>query len=144
VTLTNGYTPAIGQSFVVFDAASSTGTFGAVFLPNISPNTWSVQYNNVAGTVTLLVNGPTAAGVSVSGRLLTAEGRGVRGAVVVITDQNGVSRTTLPSSLGIYRFDDVESGQTYVITVRSRRFTFTPKVVPVSDNLFDVDFIADN
>ncbi|MFN0278762.1 MAG: cohesin domain-containing protein [Pyrinomonadaceae bacterium] len=58
VTLTNAFTPAPGNSFLILDAANSTGTFATTNLPNISPNSWSVTYNNAAGTVTLVVVAP--------------------------------------------------------------------------------------
>ena len=142
VTLTNGFTPANGNSFVVLDAASSTGTFATVNLPNIAPNVWSTTYNDAAGTVTLSVSNPTAAGVSVSGRVLTANGIGIRGAIVVITDSAGVSRSVNTSSFGYYRFDDVQAGATYVVSVRGKQYVFASRIVSVGDDLTDVDFTA--
>jgi Tol biopolymer transport system component len=84
----------------------------------------------------------TAAGVSVSGRVLTVEGRGVRGAVVSITDSTGQIRTATTGSLGVFRFDDIPTGENYIVTVRSRRFNFDTRVLQVFDNLTDVDFVA--
>jgi hypothetical protein len=90
-----------------------------------------------------LTGGPTtAADVSVSGRVTTAEGRGVRGAVVTLTNGNGEVRNVSAGSRGNYRFDDVEPGQTYVVAVRSRRFTFATQVLSINDNLSDIDFVA--
>ena len=85
---------------------------------------------------------PSAAGVTVSGRVLTAEGRGLRNARVTITDQSGVSRTVVTSSFGYYTFTDVEVGQTYLIGVASKRYHFTPRLLQVVDSLSDVDFTA--
>ena len=85
---------------------------------------------------------PSAANVSVSGRILTSDGRGVRNAVVRLTNANGVIRTAKTSSFGYYRFDDVEVGNTYIMGVSSKRYTFASQVVSVSDNLTGVDFIA--
>jgi len=143
VTLTNGFTPAPGNSFVILDAATSTGTFAITNLPNIAPLTWNVAYNNANGTVTLTVMGPTAANVGVSGRVLTSEGRGVSKARVTLTDSGGNIVYAMTSSFGYYRFVNVAAGQTYVIAVTSKQYQFTPRVIQVSDELTGIDFIAD-
>jgi hypothetical protein len=94
--------------------------------------------------VTLCFNNlaPTAAGVTVSGRVLTGDGRGVVNARVTITDSNGAVRTVITSPFGYYRFDDVQAGGTYVMGVISKRFKYASRVVSVTDNLADVDFTA--
>ena len=86
----------------------------------------------------------TAAGVSVSGRVTTAEGRGVRSAIVTITDDTGTTRNVRTGSHGNFIFEDVEVGRTYIIGVHSRRFTFTPQVVQVFDTLTGISFVAGN
>ena len=96
------------------------------------------NYEN--GTVT--ITGPNPAGVEVSGRVLTPDGRGLRNARVTITDQNGVSRTVTTSSFGYYRFDEVETGQTYTVSVGSRSYRFASRTLQVFDNLSDVDFVG--
>jgi hypothetical protein len=87
---------------------------------------------------------PTAATVSVSGRVFTPSGAGLRNAVVTLTDSNGVAVSARTASFGYYRFDNVEVGQTYVVSVASKRFTFTPRVISVTDELTDLDFVADS
>jgi hypothetical protein len=84
----------------------------------------------------------TAAGVEVSGRVTTADGRGVRNAVVVMTDQFGIERTATTGSFGYYRFDDVEVGTSLVMSIKSRRYAFGTRVVQVFDTLSDLDFVA--
>ena len=109
-----------------------------------SSNNW-VEYAGVTQFSPWAISGftPTAAQVSISGRVTTAEGRGVRNAFVSLIDSNGAMRSTLTGPRGYYRFDDIEAGQTVVISVRSRRFQFTPRSVSVQDELADVDFIAE-
>lgn len=87
---------------------------------------------------------PTAANVSISGRVLTGNGNGLTNAQVMLTDVNGNSRTIVTGSFGYYRFDDVRVGETYIISVASKRFLFTPssRVLNVTDELTDVDFVA--
>jgi len=98
-----------------------------------------VSFSNQNGVVTVILN-PTAAGVTVGGRVTTPEGAGLRGATVTITDGAGVTRTVTTSTFGYYQFEDIEAGSTYVVAVGSRRFRFAPRVVQVIDNLTDVDF----
>ena len=92
------------------------------------------------GSWTLTLAAPTAAGVSVGGRVLTTDGRGVRSTQVTISGPNGYSNTALSGPNGNFVFDDVEAGQTYVVSILSRRFTYQPRVVQVGDNIADLDF----
>ncbi len=86
---------------------------------------------------------PTAANVSVSGRVLAANGRGVSNAVVSLIGINGVSKTARTSSFGYYRFEDVRVGETYVISVDSKRYRFAPRTMNIADELADLDFVAE-
>ncbi len=84
----------------------------------------------------------TAAGVEVSGRVLTPDGRGLRNATVVITDSQGNRRTATTGSFGYYSFADVEVGGSYSLAVTSNRYRFSSRFVQVQDTLTDVDFIG--
>lgn len=87
---------------------------------------------------------PSAAGVSLSGRVLTPGATaGLRGATVRLTPTHGTSRTTLSTSFGYYRFDDLTVGETYVISVASKRFSFSPRVLSVVDEVTELDLIAE-
>lgn len=120
---------AVGSYTVVFTSFDNVPVAAA----NNDPLPW---------TYTLAINGPTASGVSVGGRVVTAEGRGLRGARVTMTNPNGTARTTITGTLGRFQFDDVESGQTYIISIGSRRFSFSPQAVSVNDNIADLQFVA--
>lgn len=87
---------------------------------------------------------PTASMASIRGRLTTADGSGIRGVVVTLQRADGTFRTTLAASLGYYFFNDVESGQSYVLSVASKRFAFAEpsRIVNVGDDVVDVDFVA--
>ncbi|MDQ4121947.1 MAG: carboxypeptidase regulatory-like domain-containing protein [Acidobacteriota bacterium] len=89
---------------------------------------------------------PTAASVSVSGRVMNAAGRGLRGVKVVLSGANGEQKTVLTNSFGYYRFADVSAGATYVINVFSKKHTFNQ---PTHTHLIQgetagVDFIAND
>jgi hypothetical protein len=87
---------------------------------------------------------PTAASVTVGGRVATSDGIGIARAQVTITDGAGNARTVLTTPFGYYSFDGVEAGSTYVLTVRSKQYLFadSPRVLSVEDNIKDIDFIA--
>jgi len=82
------------------------------------------------------------AGVSVSGRVTTAGGYGVAKATVQITLANGETRYTLTSPFGYYRFDEIEGDQTATVSVISKQFQFTPQMVTLSNNIANLDFMA--
>ncbi|MBX3292161.1 MAG: right-handed parallel beta-helix repeat-containing protein [Acidobacteria bacterium] len=86
--------------------------------------------------------GPTSAGVTISGRVLTTAGVAIRGTTVTITDENGVVRSAVTSSLGYYEFEGVQAGRTYVVTAVSRRYRFTPRIVNIADPISDLDLMA--
>jgi len=88
--------------------------------------------------------GPTAATVSVGGRITTSSGFGISQARVSITDAKGETRTVLTNQSGYYRFDEAEAGQSYIVSVSRKRYQFMPstQVVSVNEDLSSVDFMA--
>jgi hypothetical protein len=84
----------------------------------------------------------TAAGVEVSGRVLGPDGRGIRNAVVTITGQAGEQRTVATGSFGSYRFEDLEIGASYVLSVSQRRYRFAPRLIQIADSLTDIDLVG--
>lgn len=124
-----------------------------------SNGVWSLYVRDDGGTfvqqsITGCINGGwqiefmpfTAAGVSLSGRVTTADGRGIRNARVVISG-NGLPepRTVATGSFGYFSFQGLTAGQTYVVTVNSQRYTFSvpSRVITLVDNVDDADFVAD-
>ena len=83
---------------------------------------------------------PSAASVSIGGRVIVGKGGGLSNARVTLTDANGRTRTAITSSFGYYRFKDVEAGQTYIFTVSHKRYSFAPQVVNVTDETNDLNF----
>ena len=83
-----------------------------------------------------------AADVTVSGRVLTPDGRSLRNAVVSLIDSLGVRRTATTSSFGLYSFASVRAGDTYIITVTSKRYRFTPQIMPINNSIANLDFFG--
>jgi hypothetical protein len=84
---------------------------------------------------------PTAARVSIGGRVFDDNGFGVRNATVTLVQADGTTLTTQTSSFGYYTFEGVEAGQTAVIAVRSRTRRYAPVMITVSEDLTDLNFI---
>lgn len=95
---------------------------------------------------TLFALAPNAAGVSVCGRVLTDQGRGISKALVSLIDREGEARYSLTNPFGYYCFSDILAGSTYIVSVshKSWRFANPTRVVSVSDAIDGLDFTAEN
>ncbi len=89
---------------------------------------------------------PTAADVTLAGRVIAANGRGVNGARVLLNDGSGEIRMATTNAFGHYRFTGIEAGRTVVLSISSKRYRFTNPVqtITLGDSAFDVNFVADN
>jgi hypothetical protein len=120
---------------------------------------WSLYVRDDAGafiqqSITGCINGGwqleflplTAAGATLSGRVTTADERGIRNARVVVSG-NSLPEPLVATtgSFGYYSFDGLTAGQTYVVTVNSQRYTFSvpSRVITLVDNVTDANFVAD-
>lgn len=88
---------------------------------------------------------PTAAMVGVSGQVVRADGNGISKALVTLTDVTGAIRTVLTNPFGKFRFDDVEVGRTYILSVESKRYRFinNTQVFMVVDEIDGIVFTAE-
>ena len=85
---------------------------------------------------------PTAAPISLSGRVLTSYGRYIGGASVSLTDGSGMVRDTRSTSLGYFHFENLSPNRVYILNASAKRYEFVPKVVKMSDDLADFDLLA--
>ena len=135
-------TQTLGGNFI------GTGANGVwrLYLTDAGTEIPSGNLGTVAGGWGLEFLGSTAAQASISGRVTTADGRGIRNANVVITGNSlAEPRVVTTGSFGYFTFDGIATGETYVVTVNSQRYTFTTpsRVISLVDNVVDADFIAD-
>jgi hypothetical protein len=89
---------------------------------------------------------PVVVNVTVSGRVTTAGGLPIRGAIVSISGGNLPAGTKVQTgSLGWFSFPGLQSGQTYTITVSARRNTFAQpsRMVTPQADVTDFDFVAE-
>jgi hypothetical protein len=89
---------------------------------------------------------PTAATVSVSGRVVTASGGAIMNVRLSLTDSQGSVRTTITDSSGHYQFDDVQAGETYILTATGKRLSFSQpvQVLNINEETNQVNFIANS
>jgi hypothetical protein len=93
-----------------------------------------------------LQTAPTAADVSISGRVATADGRGIRNIRVIVEGGNLEQPiAVLTSSFGYYRVDGLKAGETYIVRVAGKRHVFeTPvRVVSLDADAFGLDFVGE-
>lgn len=139
---------AITQSVITNGGAdSSGGNFGVVGTAgqaNAGTDSGNGQFAVKSGFWQSSL-APTAARVSVGGRVLTANGAGIRNARVTMTNQNGQTRIASTGSFGYFRFEEVPVGETYILTVHTKRFTFgnATQILFVTEEISDMIFMAD-
>ena len=85
---------------------------------------------------------PTAAGVSVSGRIIAGK-RGVANARITMMDNEGNVLEARSNGFGLYSFDSVTVGTTYIVTVTAKGYQFSQRVINVDDAITDLNFYAE-
>ncbi len=121
-----------------------TGNFSGALPANGSFSTFIT--NNFGTRCSTVSMAPTAATVSISGRVMTASGRGIVNVRLTLTDSNGEIRTTTTTAFGYYRFDDVQAGETYILSAAGKRYTFSQpvQVLNINEEASEVNFIANS
>ncbi len=88
---------------------------------------------------------PTAATAVISGRIFDIYGSALKDiSVSVINSATGEIRYSRTNNFGAYRVAELTVGESYIITVRSKRYTFAvdTRIVVLMDDLSDQDFTA--
>ena len=142
-----------GQFFVGAVNVLTDGSGNAVFDQTFAPNSPLNSY--ISATATNLttndtsefsnvkqVLSPTAAPVSIGVRFLTADGRGVFGSRVKMSDSNGNVRLVMTNSFGRFSFAEVAAGETYIFTVSHKRYRFSTQILSAFEDRDDLNFVA--
>lgn len=91
-----------------------------------------------AGAVRFMPLTPTAAHVSISGRVTDEDGRGLASVRLRLSDPSGATRATITNSFGYFRFENVEVGHSYLIDSSHKAYTFDQRTVQVLDEIADM------
>ena len=114
---------------------------------NTSPTLCTDNLTSLSPFVIVEALAPTAARVSVSGRVADAAGAALGNVIVSLTDSQGRSVSTRTNNFGRYSFRSVAAGELYIVSVASgKRYTFTvsSQAVNVLDAVENIDFTADS
>lgn len=123
--------------------SGTKSTVGSIFDRTFStPGTFNYYCQVHGAMMTGQIIVTAAATATISGRVLTTGGRGIKRAVVTLTDSSNVARTFTTNNLGAYQFANVTTGQTYVISVQARRFSFTPQSIAVTGDITNQDLVC--
>ncbi len=113
-------------------------TCGGISSTQIPNNTFGYGRVDVLAAINA-----SASTVSVSGRVVTPEGLGLRNTVLTLIDPSGVRRTATTSSFGIFLFEGVRANESYTLTVLSKRYRFAPQPINVASSNFSApDFVG--
>lgn len=99
------------------------------------------QSKTTTGLINVLL--PTAAPANIGGRITDDYGNGIAFVNIQIVSPNGTfSASTITNSFGYFQFDNVPTGVTYIITPRSKKYSFDPENLVYShlDQVTDLGF----
>jgi subtilisin-like proprotein convertase family protein len=130
----------------VFNGTNGDGTW-KLYIRNdlggdLSPSGVAGQFQGGWG-IELLA--PTAAPVSISGRITDANGYGIGNVIVRLEGGDLLQPVVFQTGpFGYYSFDGLNPGFTYVVSVAAKRHVFADpiRVVTVNDNVSEVNFTA--
>jgi hypothetical protein len=74
------------------------------------------------------------------GRVITPQDLGLTNALVTLTDMQGNSRAVLTGRFGSFQFTNVTAGETYILSITSKRYTYSPQVITVTEDLTGLSF----
>lgn len=146
--IANGGAFSIEQSVIA--TGGNTGSNGVFTLSGTTGQnaagtvTTTSSFDQVGGFWTFDQLQPTAAMVSIGGKVKTRDDSGIRNVIVTLTNLNGSIRTTITGSFRAYRFTDVEVGQTYVLSVSAKKYFFanSSQIISVDEELTGLDFLG--
>ena len=118
-------------------------------------NRWYFHYEGNSGAFNFGVDenigyadatflGPSASPVNVSGRVTNRFGRALAGVVVKATGGDGKPKSVLTNTFGYYSLKNLKAGESYVISVESKRYYFPEptRFLTLDADLMDLDFQA--
>jgi subtilisin family serine protease len=88
---------------------------------------------------------PTAGTASVQGAVVSNTGRALKG--IIVTLQNASTsefKTAITNGFGYYRFDELEVGSFYVLSIQNKRYRFanSPYAFTLAEDLAPTAFIG--
>ncbi len=138
-----GAFPATGDGTYVnlqFQAIGGAGSSTPLNVTNVVINDGSQPIFVAAGSLSVTASANNGV---IRGRLLSATGRPVGNARVTVTNTMSSLRSAVTNPFGLFEFGNLNVGETYTVTVESKRYTFTPRTVSITDGVVELDMIAE-
>ena len=144
--LTGTGTNSGGASATVGVQAATTGTGHTQYSSGTASLSPGQRLSaSVAPAVCSPGSGPcvlTSAPATLGGRVVTPDGRGIRGARVTLARADGQPMFAVTNSFGFFRFDGVPTGSSYVMSVSAKGYRFETRLVEVNDGVSDLTFVG--
>lgn len=95
------------------------------------------------GNANFTITPPTAANTSISGRVVTSSGSGIRGVILTLLDSSGqVAGRAVSNGFGYFTIPEIPAGATYTLQIASKTATFSPRIISVSDSIEGLEIVA--
>ncbi len=88
---------------------------------------------------------PTAGTASIEGSVISSSGRRLKGITVTLQNaSSSIFKTAITNGFGYYRFEDLEVGDFYVMSVRNKRYNFenSPLAFTLNEDFAPVAFVG--
>ena len=87
---------------------------------------------------------PLSANARIEGRVVTPENRGIPNTFVKVVSSNGTTRTAITNPFGYFILDEILTGETYVLTVSSKRYSFEnpTRILTLNDDAAEIIFTS--
>jgi Metallo-peptidase family M12B Reprolysin-like/Carboxypeptidase regulatory-like domain len=142
-----------GTTFTTLLAATPNDGTEAVTMPILGTTTARIKvkcstscFFDISNT-NFTILAPTAAESSIAGRVTTSTGRGIRNAIIKVSGGNlNGTRYVRTNPFGYYRINGLESGQTYIVSVGSKQYSFVnpTRVITLNEDLTGEDFVSND
>ncbi len=148
--ITGGFASGVSQALTVkFDVATTAPSGATPLTFNDTPVQRQVRDTANALVASTFTDGfvnilaPNASGVPVVRTVMSDTGRPIANTRVTLTNSEGFMWFAISNPFGHFRFDDIPSGTTYVLNGSAKRFAFAPQTLSVTDQVTNVNLIAE-
>ena len=135
---------AIGKGNACVLTANGCGDGNPALITDQRGTGFARQSNGAVDIGAYQIQTPTAAAVTVSGRVTAANGRGLLNFVVRMVAPDGTTRDANTGIRGQFKFENVPAGANYIFTVLGKRYRFekATRTLNVNGDLTNVNFVA--
>ena len=104
--------------------------------------TGSIRISGRPTAITFVQLGSDATFGTITGRVTTPDGRGLRNATVILTDPLGNRQSAVTNSFGLYNLFNLPVGNSYTLSIASKRFRFSAIPLQIANITATVDFVG--